>query len=69
MADGNTHNHTNLPCLLAGGAGGRLKGGRHLVYPKGPAMTQALLGILDMMGVPADGMSDATGVTDRLANL
>ena len=69
MADGNTHNHTNLPCLLAGGAGGRLKGGRHLVYPKGPAMTQALLGILDMMGVPADGMSDATGVTDRLADL
>jgi hypothetical protein len=30
MSDGNVHNHLNLPVLLAGNAGGRLKGGRHL---------------------------------------
>jgi hypothetical protein len=30
MSDGNIHNHLNLPVLLAGNAGGRLKGGRHL---------------------------------------
>jgi hypothetical protein len=30
MSDGNIHNHLNLPVLLAGNAGGRLEGGRHL---------------------------------------
>jgi hypothetical protein len=30
MSDGNVHNHLNLPVLLAGNAGGQLKGGRHL---------------------------------------
>jgi hypothetical protein len=30
MSDGNVHNHLNLPVLLAGNAGGRLRGGRHI---------------------------------------
>lgn len=30
MSDGNLHNHLNLPVLLAGNAGGQLKGGRHI---------------------------------------
>jgi hypothetical protein len=30
MSDGNVHNHLNLPVLLAGNAGGRLPGGRHI---------------------------------------
>ena len=30
MSDGNVHNHLNLPVLLAGNAGGALKGGRHI---------------------------------------
>jgi Protein of unknown function (DUF1552) len=30
MSDGNMHNHLNLPVLLAGNAGGVLKGGRHI---------------------------------------
>jgi len=30
MSDGNVHNHLNLPVLVAGNAGGQLKGGRHI---------------------------------------
>jgi hypothetical protein len=30
IEDGNSHAHTNLPVLLAGGANGQLQGGRHL---------------------------------------
>jgi hypothetical protein len=30
MSDGNIHNHLNLPVLLAGNAGGQLRGGRHI---------------------------------------
>ena len=69
MSDGNDHSHAPLPCLLAGGAAGRLKGGRHLRYPDGPAMTKALLNVLDLMGVHTDGFSDATGVNERLERL
>ena len=30
ICDGNAHTHHNLPLLLAGGAAGRIKGGRHI---------------------------------------
>ncbi len=69
MSDGNDHSHYPLPCLLAGGAAGRLEGGRHLRYEGGPAMTRALLNVLDLMDVQADGFSEATGVNDRLAGI
>ena len=69
MSDGNDHSHYPLPCLLAGGAGGRLQGERHLRYAGGPAMTRALLNVLDLMDVHADGFSEATGVNDRLAGI
>ncbi|MEC9072427.1 MAG: DUF1552 domain-containing protein, partial [Myxococcota bacterium] len=38
VEDGNAHRHTNLPVLLAGGAGGALTPGRHLVYSDAPPM-------------------------------
>ncbi len=69
MSDGNDHSHYPLPCLLAGGAAGRLEGGRHLRYEGGPAMTRALLNVLDLLDVHADGFSEATGVNDRLAGI
>ena len=69
MSDGNDHSHYPLPCLLAGGAAGRLEGGRHLRYEGGPAMTRALLNVLDLMDVHADEFSEATGVNERLAGV
>ena len=69
MSDGNDHSHYPLPCLLAGGAAGRLEGGRHLRYEGGPAMTRALLNVLDLLDVHADGFSEATGVNDRLTGI
>jgi len=32
MGTPNVHDHTNLPILVAGGAAGRMKGGRHIKY-------------------------------------
>ena len=69
MSDGNDHSHYPLPCLLAGGAAGRLEGGRHLPYEGGPSMTRALLNVLDLMDVHADEFSEATGVNERLAGV
>ncbi len=61
MSDGNLHLHTDLPVLLAGGGAGRLKGGRHLQYPKDTPMTNLYLTMLDMVGVPMDSVGDSTG--------
>ena len=47
MSDGNSHNHTDLPVVLAGGASGRLKGGRHIQNPKDTPMANLLLSMLD----------------------
>src|SRR5499426_1323161 len=61
MSDGNQHNHTDLPIVLAGGASGRLKGGRHLRHPKNTPMANLLVAMLDTLGIPTDKLGDSTG--------
>ena len=64
MSDGNQHNHTDLPIILAGGASGRLKGGRHIRNPKKTPMANLLLAILEKMQVPVEKFGDSTGKVD-----
>jgi hypothetical protein len=61
MSDGNQHNHTDLPIILAGGASGTLQGGRHIRNPKKTPMANLLLSMLDKLDVPADRFGDSTG--------
>jgi Protein of unknown function (DUF1552) len=61
MSDGNQHNHTDLPIIVAGGASGRLKGGRHLRHPKNTPMANLLVAILDTLEIPTDKFGDSTG--------
>ncbi len=61
MSDGNSHNHTDLPIVLAGGASGRLKGGRHIANPKDTPMANLLLSMLDMLDVPTEKFGDSSG--------
>lgn len=61
LGNGNLHDHLNLPCLLAGGAAGRFKGGRHLAYPEKTPMTNLLLTMMDKVGVPTpERIGDST---------
>jgi hypothetical protein len=64
MSDGNQHNHTDLPIIVAGGASGRLKGGRHIRNPKDTAMANLLLTMLQTLDIPADQFGDSTGTVD-----
>ncbi|HTM04090.1 MAG TPA: DUF1552 domain-containing protein [Vicinamibacterales bacterium] len=66
MSNSNIHNHGPLPILVAGGAAGKMKGGRHLVYPENTPMSNLLLTILDKAGVPAEKVGDSTGVLAEL---
>jgi len=51
FADGNEHVSTNLPILLAGKAGGKIKTGHHIEHPEAPAEGM-YLSMMDVMGVP-----------------
>src|SRR6266516_7362876 len=62
MSDGNQHNHAPLPIILAGGASGRLKGGRHIRNPKDTTMSNLLLAMLDKLGIHAEKFGDSTGM-------
>ena len=61
LSDGNQHNFSPLPIVLAGGAAGAVKGGRHLVFPKDTHMSNLLLAILDRVGVQTEKFGDSTG--------
>jgi hypothetical protein len=67
MGNSNQHQHYDVPHILAGGASGRLKGGRHLAYPSKTVPTgNLLLSILDRFGINLERIGDSTG---RLENL
>jgi len=71
MGDGNLHRHTDLPCVLLGSLGGRVKAGRHIAYPSGTPMTNLLVTLLDKLGVEVGALGDSTGrlSPDRLSNV
>ncbi len=66
IGNGNLHQHQDLPCLLVGGAGGRLKGNRHIVYPEATPLANALVSILDKVDVHHESIGDSTGRLDHI---
>ena len=62
MGNSNQHQHYDVPHILVGGAGGQLKGNRHLAYERKTVTTgNLLLSILDLYGVHDDKQGDSTG--------
>ncbi len=66
MGNPNVHDHTNLPILVAGGAAGRMKGGRHIKYAKPTPLANLHLTLLDKVGVRLDSFADSRGKVDEL---
>jgi hypothetical protein len=65
LGDGNLHLHNDVPIVVLGGGGGKIKGGRHLRFV-GQPLSNLHLTTLDIMGVPDNAYlhhddSDATG--------
>ena len=69
MGDPNIHDHVNLPTIVAGGAGGRFKGGRHIKYAEPTPLANLHLTLLDRVGVRMDAFADSKGKLDELLAL
>jgi hypothetical protein len=67
MGNSNQHLHYDVPHILAGGASGQLKGGRHLAVPSKTVTTGNLLvSILDFYGIHRDAIGDSAGKMPNL---
>ena len=61
MGNPNLHDHKNLPILVAGGAAGNMKGGRHIMLDKPTPLANLHLTLLDKVGVRLDKFADSEG--------
>ena len=66
MGNPNVHDHTNLPTIVAGGAAGKMRGGRHIQYDKPTPLANLHLSLLNKVGVPMESFADSTGTVDEL---
>jgi len=60
MGDSNVHGHLQVPMLLAGHAGGTVKGNLHLRTADGTPQANLLLAIMHKLGVNLDEIGDST---------
>jgi hypothetical protein len=65
MGNSNVHNHKRCPLFLAGHAGGALKGNLHVRAADGTPMANAMLSVLQMLGLnEMTTFGDSTGAMD-----
>jgi len=69
MSDSNRHQNTGLPLALLGGAGGAVKGGRHLRYTEGTPISNLHLTMLEKMGIPMESIANSTGRLNLLSGV
>jgi hypothetical protein len=66
MGNPNVHDHTNLPILVAGGAAGNMRGGRHIRFEQATPLANLHLTLLNKVGVRLDSFADSRGQVDEL---
>jgi hypothetical protein len=66
MGNPNLHDHQNLPIIVAGGAAGRMRGGRHLKFEKPTPLANLHLTLLNKVGVDVESFADSQGHVDEL---
>ena len=66
MGNPNLHDHTNLPIVVAGGAAGSFRGGRHVTFQNSTPLANLHLTLLDRVGISQDQFADSNGRFDDL---
>lgn len=66
MGNPNVHDHENLPILVAGGAAGNMRGGRHIRFERPTPLANLHVTLLNKVGVHLDSFADSSGQVDEL---
>ena len=66
MGNPSTHDHDNLPILVAGGSSCGVRGGRHVKFDKSTPLANLHLTLLDRVGVYMDSFGDSSGKVEDL---
>ncbi|MEM8912701.1 MAG: DUF1552 domain-containing protein [Planctomycetota bacterium] len=66
ISDGDRHNHDNLPILLAGRGGGRIRTGQHIRYKNGTPLCNLYVWMMQQMGAKIRSFGDSNGVLKGL---
>jgi len=66
MGNPNVHDHINLPIVVAGGAAGGMRGGRHIRFNRPAPLANLHVTLLDKVGVRLDKFGDSNGKVDAL---
>ena len=67
IADGNAHEHGDLPILLMGKGGNSLHPGRHIRFPEETPLCNLYVWMLNRLGVRADKFGDSNGRLEELS--
>ncbi len=66
MGNPNVHDHVNLPIIVAGGAAGKMRGGRQIRFAEATPLANLHLTLLDKVGVRLDSFADSSGKVEEL---
>ena len=64
MGDADIHNQWNLPIAFFGGAGNRVKGGRHIQSPDHTPFSNLHMTVLELAGIPTEKFGLSNGKID-----
>jgi hypothetical protein len=64
MSNGDVHDHSPLPIVVAGGASGRLEPGRHVQYPVHTPLANLMLTVLHTADIQKESFGDSTGMIE-----
>lgn len=62
LRDGNSHNPHNLPIVLGGGGGGRIRSGQHLSFNNDTPLANLYAAMLSAFGTGQESFADSTEV-------
>ena len=66
MGNPNVHDHANLPIIVAGGAAGKHRGGRHLQHTQPKPLANLHLTLLNKVGIKLESFADSEGTMDEI---
>ncbi len=66
LRDGNRHSPKNLPIILAGKGGGKIKTGQNLIFEKETPLANLYMTMLETMNIEEKSFGDSTGTLSAI---